>query len=376
MCFTAVLCQSSADSSGRSNAASPVPGLSWRRDLREVGYEKEPWSRSYVRFLDADPTYDSVAFLDETVLLVAWAKREGAPLGSRRLRVALLDSSTGQILGTKDWSLPLRRMGLRASKGMFVLRDSNVLISYSPELNAVHRFPLTLSRKPSEEWRVYATPDQARLGLFHSVEQSSELYWLDGSTLSILKSWTKPKDVIGSESETDSTLAFSKNSVIWTKRLRGKNGCQIFLLGESASRLVAKVEDSCFASAQFLSEEILITPDPRHWTLRRTSGELIHQEELGRGEHAWSSRVSSDGRRAAVPIGRQRGGARFLDIYPQEELERIMVYDFLEGTWIFALDKKHANLGHVAGFALSPSGEALAILRDTAIEVYKLPPTR
>jgi hypothetical protein len=326
-----------------------------------------------LRFHDADPAYDSVTFLDERFLLVTWARREGTPLGPRRMHLVLLDSSTGRVSGSKDWLLPLRTMGLRAADGIFIVRENDLLTAYSSQLAPIAQFRLQLNRMPGEVWRVHVSVDRKHVGLAHTTPEGTALHWLTGAELSAVQSWTTPEELLGAAANHHSTLAFSTTSVVATSRQLGKRGCQIRVLSKSKPpEIVAEIEDSCYSGAQFLTDEILISPGPR-WTLRKVTGEVIHQHELGRDEHAWAARVSANGRRAAVPISKQIGGIQILDISRREELQRIMVYDVREQEWIFILDKKNNDLKHVAGFALSPSGESLAILQGSAVELYTLP---
>jgi hypothetical protein len=99
-------------------------------------------------------------------------------------------------------------------------------------------------------------------------------------------------------------------------------------------------------------------------------GTLVRRQILKKGEIASYVTVSANGNRFAVAISTFKGGFDLLDISSHEVLKRIDVYDLRRPESIYTMEKK---LGHISGFALSPDGLHLVLLRGEIVELFQLP---
>ena len=84
-------------------------------------------------------------------------------------------------------------------------------------------------------------------------------------------------------------------------------------------------------------------------------------------------RASADGRRFAIAVATTKGGSALLDISSHEVLKRIMVFDLPTSRWVYSLDSKSVDLKYVSGFAVSPDGLRLGVMRNGFVEMYELP---
>ncbi len=374
----------------------------WRADLRPFGLKKiQPWPWG-VDLRGWLPGFENLAFASDGIVIASFATPESkALLSPRRVHVVLLDAAKGTVLGTREWSVRRSEVGLFATHdGKFFvrtddrppgqeLRSNQKIVLYSGKLEPLKEFALPPGPNGEFElWHVYVTPTRQSIVVEHGVGRGREVQWLDrarGIDVRWLDpdtlepkatwAWTAPK----TPDRLYTDLHISDSWIVATFRVNPN-----FLSGEKGScdvsvrtidgpwRLLFR-SDSCPSGAEFVNKDTVLFTGPGNIYLFQVDGRPLLDERLGKNEFAHVVRPSANGRRFAIAVATTKGGSALLDISPHEVLKRIIVYDIPSQRWVFTLDGKHVNLKYVGGFALSPDGFRLAVMRDGVVELYELP---
>lgn len=361
----------------KSQARSPVGSLLWRADLRKAGYNLNlPWKEAFLNLYLPTPMYDSISFSGDEILLATAVHRMGSDAGPRRVQAVLLDAHTGKVLANEEWVRRFNEVGVfAAADGKFLLRGRHQFSLYSSSLEELGSFPLPPTRRPVwENWSLSVLPNRKYIVVEHYVGLHLEVQWLDPNTLQVQRTWRSDEGLFGLASKNIHGLSVSENQVAATRRSDLLDHCEVFLTrGTELWGKIFGAQKKCHAGAQFVNEKTLFLPMEDEVLLLDTDGQVVTREPLRKKEFALYARTSANGRRVAIPINTFKGGSALLDISPRRVLKRVMIYDLAERRWVFTLDGERIDLKNLSGFALSPDGLRLALLRDGAVEVYRLP---
>lgn len=362
----------------------------WRIDLRPYGYEKrEPWSDAYLGYITPHADYDSIAFADDDLLIATFLTFEGSSeQAPPRVHAVLLDVAADRVGSTGKWdTLPRSLTLLPVRDGKFVVQVRETatsegginfyadprLVLYSKNLEPLNELKLPDTREDKwEDWRIDITHTRKSLVVSHHLGRELEIQWLDPQTFEPIRVWKAREGMFGLGSGRYFHVA--DRQIVVTQQPLGSETCKILLqTSEGTWREVLSTTSKCSSGAQFIDESLLVLPTLGEILLFSDEGQVLLSHRLRSDEIPGAVRASADSRRFAVPISKWKGGISFLDISPHASLQRIMVFDVPTRKMLFQLDSKRTNFKYLSGFALSPDGQRLAILRDWYVEVYRIP---
>jgi hypothetical protein len=287
----------------------------------------------------------------------------------REVQVILIDAPTGRILGSREWSdVPASKVTILATeKGNFLLRDRRGLDLYSPTFEALkHIAMVELRQKVFEEWKVLTTPNHKFIALAHVVGPVAEIQWLLPESLAVHHSWALAREIPRAEVFPHISVSDERAAASWD----GPTGCDVSVQDGPASwRTVLHAGHKCDGGVEFLDNDTLFVSLQGELQVLSVGGKLLWRQSLKRQERAYYVAASANARRFAVAISSFKGGVDLLDIASHEVLKRIEVHDSQTGQTILKMEKK---LDIVSGFALSPDGLRLALLRGEIVELLQL----
>lgn len=370
-----------------SKVDTRVGKRSWRADLRPHGYKKRvKWQRSKY----TDPYGGNVAFSGDDTLIVRFRNWYD---GERELDlwVVALDAHTSEILGSRKWPVRHLEYAVQATReGRFVVQLGDQLILYSRTFEELKRY--TLPKWPGARldwWDVRTTFSRASIVVRHHADGSSikQVLWLDSDSLELRHTWKvsrEPNLTRRSESLADrlnrmnipGNATYSDTQVITTLTDRERKAFRLLareLDGPWRQLRPPAHTDRHEEIVHFINDETLFFSRRHELRVVGTDGTVVLNESLRKKETVWSGKYSVNGQRIAFPIGEYRGGVPRLDISSHAVLKRIVIYDIPSRRWVAKLDKKVGGLKYLAGYALSPDGTRMAVLRDRYVEVYPIP---
>jgi len=333
----------------------------WRADLTASGVTINPaWSRSLLWFSGNN---------NLVIAILTPVRRVHSPV-PRDVEAVLVDASHGTVLGTHTWPAVIAaKAGLLATdNGNFIVRDKEGLALYSPKFQELNRIRLPDARqKAYEEWKVFVTPSRRFVVTAHIVGPDIEVKWLLSENLIEKRSWTIAAEI--PRSRLFPTLSPSDNTVLITWNSPAK--CEVSVQDGPASwRPVFRAENPCTSEAQFLSDRAFFLPLPHEFQVLDLEGKLLMREILKKEETVRDPSMSINGESIAISISTLKGGSEFLDINPHRVLKRISVYDLRPKRCVYTVAQ---NLQHLSGFAMSPDGLRLAIMREGTLELHQIP---
>lgn len=350
----------------RPPAIAPA-ALLWRAGLSELGFPPLPWSSS----AQARSSFESLGFAGGNVLVAAFlAPESAAPYSPRRVHCILLDARTGRVLGWREWSVLMSRVGLLATReGRFAVRTNQALTLYSANFQPVAKFPMPIRTAAFDQWEIGVTPDRRLLVVQQYTDQKTDIWWLDSATLAPRRSWSSTAEKFVDDwtglRMSDDLLA---RTLLASVQVRG-------IAGPWAAAFTAGPGFVGQLSARFIAARRLLVSEGGFLSVVRDDGRRLLTAPLEQGEFfaADDVRVSADGRRFAIPVTVFGGGGALQGANAQPPLGRIVVYDWPSHRWLCELNDRRPGLKSVWAFALSPDGSLLALAAGGSVEVYRLP---
>jgi hypothetical protein len=199
---------------------------------------------------------------------------------------------------------------------------------------------------------------------------------LDATTLKTGWNWKAETGLFGLKAEQPNILAVSEQALAGSFWESESKSCVLWALKRGEDWRVLRKESaqrSVDCGVQWVSEEVLLVPVGNRVTFLSPTGVELRTERLNEKEFALSGRSAANGTRVAIPICKSKGGLSGLDISPHVVLERVQIYDLPGLDRSFVLSQRNFDLSGVSGFALSPDGSKLALIRGTSVELYDLP---
>ncbi|HEV2388093.1 MAG TPA: hypothetical protein VGS20_12650 [Candidatus Acidoferrales bacterium] len=344
----------------RAPAVGPAD-LLWTIDLSARGFPSLPWSTA----AQARSSFENLGFAGSSELVAAYLVPESAaPYSPRRVRCILLDVRTGRVLGEREWSVLMSRVGLLATReGKFAVRTNNALTLYSGRFQAVARLATPVPSPAFDQWTIGVTPDRNLVVVQHYTREKTDIRWLDSASLAPRRSWSSTSEKF--EDDWDS-LRFS-DTLMARVRLAGIEVREIG--GPWTLAFGAGPGFAGQLSARFLTADALLVSEGRSLSVVRSDADILLAQPLDEGEFiaAGAARSSADGRRFALPV------AAYNATGAQLALERIVVYDWSSRRWLCQLDNRRPGFKGVWAFALSPDGSSVALASGGAVRLYRLP---
>jgi hypothetical protein len=339
--------------------------------------------------LDQPPGFVRLGFSGPRFLIVSFLTHQGNTESPLSVHCIVLGAERGRVLGQHEWFVPRLRVGLLPTEGgRLVVRQQDGLDLYSPKFRVLARLPLgrqdlgMLARRhdTAQEPRYFveATPDQEQVVVEKWLDRDSIVHvtWLNADTLAVRRARTYDQDV---------TL---QPYAMFSLSAGGKTVLQIFGYPAARPGLYVRGPDgrprrvladprAIQLTAMFVTNStILASSSRRALLLLDEAGRVLFSQSLPTSEYvsAYDARASADGTRLAVPILRNVGvNNELLGLRERLVVKRIEIRDLATARSVCQLDGKHPSLGEVTALALSPHGRRLALLRNGAVELYRLP---
>lgn len=360
--------------------------LLWRANLSSFGL-KTSHADLFSGHFSPRATNDLLSFLDENVLSVSFPVSEGRkPPGWRTFRIVQLDGPTGKVVRTRDWLVPQREIGAKATRtGKIAIHTRGKLELYSQTFEKIAEYSLPNIRRPAnwEDYPVYATPNRDYLVVAHFLDKDLTLEWLNPETLAVEGRWGAPSGEFGMGAENPKTHDVSGTRIVAMREelIRREYGsfeadCQIFLADRNGPlRKLLELPQNCSVQgargAQWVDDRILYLPTLHGLLfLDAETSRILLTETLGKSEFAFHGRTSPNGRQFVIPVVQWKGGISFLDIGEHLVLSRLVVYEIFGDPHIKRSFVPDIRTKNIVAFALSPDGRRLAVVRGDEIELY------
>jgi hypothetical protein len=348
----------------------------WSIDLHTLGFarDQEPGftffgipSHYSISTFDTHP----LAFSSTNELAVAFVTHDvkgtkGEPIpGSWQLHFMAINSATGEVIAKKDSPMRSGYLPLMATyEGNFLLKDSYRLILYSTRLEKLSELD-TEPFKPVDGFVTDSFSDDGRYIFVASNSRASQtVRMFDADSFQELRS---------QHAETGAWAASNSQFAVWQDHKELYRRSLYLRLGAESKEIYR--DTGCgtpFYSAHFVTEDELVILSCNRLTLIDIEGKELFRQEF-RANRPLEQRfgASSDGSRFAISLGESKGVEnKFLDLGRYEISWRLFVYD----NHLPAPITSFALNGKPFGFAFSPDGSELALLRGGILAVFRLPP--
>ena len=362
-------------------AQGPEPILSKDRplveiDLHRFGYDTSSDTRRLQKFVD---------FTDASHLAVAWltlddpSNEKIGPLSKKpaHLHVLVLDATTGEKVGVREWSTPstpVRFLGGR--DGKFLTCTGNLLRSFSPSFEMVKEQDLHNDRACANQfpWNAHwgLSPSRRSLLISHHSGQFYQNTLLDTDTFSAVASWT---DAVPIENISDHWLLGSCGQ----KREACVRGIRDAWRPFQSTGTGKKTNDFGLFT-RFVSDNMVVQGGP--WWAKGSvvtvEGALLFQMEPPTNRYFEAVATSDGTDKFAVIEDRKNGRIREVLDMGDRLNDRALVYSIREQRAIYAVKVKGDSFwtpseSHRNTLALSPDGPFLAVLDGANLKVYRLP---
>jgi hypothetical protein len=339
-----------------------------RLDLRRWGYK--PPDNASSRF-QSQLSSQIISVGSNGEIVVGFVTRDRAGLATRdlpplSLRVAEF-ARNGEFLSQLTFPTPSWNENslFHGREGALLIRTGQKLILLSPSKAQVAEKELPTTRDSVLiDWKIYPLPNRTAFLLYNYRKSDTSIVLLRSDNLMPIRECPyQPSDRVLAVSN-DDILSFHSS------------------LAETPLRRVVEVNEICGRSRFSYS-----------WEGDATSAVLIDDDELllvggsstvrlvVDGKIKWADgfdkksdvlsdnvKTSSDGHFVAVAVRKFAGGSRFLDIPRNVKGVRIIVYEVSSGKKVLEVPVQLAPSSEF-DFALSPTGDLLAIISDGVLEI-------
>jgi hypothetical protein len=369
----------------------------WDQDLNTVGYSRPDDQRNRTYLLAIE---HRVVFLDEKTIAITFlsqndtiglttAQQPGAPYV---IKSAFVDVASGVIQKTMTWGNATLEFKLAATDaGQFAVMDRSGITLYSETLEQIahvkHQSDSVATEGPppnrkmfpdsnNNYWLLEPSSTGKTLVAVHSGGFTAMVRRYSATNLELLSEFKQPS--FFSSSASDERFAYTKFDA------PGRRIATLYirpLTGDMSD--VHKVDVQNCSAPDFISDELLmVTGTCSYLFLIDTNGRKVAERRLDQtislgplpfrnGQRMASRPVPSrNGQRFAVTEFQLAEGSSWRDIGPSSKDVRIVVYDVAGLTSVFSLPQTRPV--SVLGYALSPDGSLLAVLRDNKLTLYRI----
>jgi hypothetical protein len=392
------------------NASSDHP--LWRVDLQSLGYPPNnpdlQRSRNFANF-------DTISFVAENIVAATFITREFVPDLQRRddpnhllpyrLHAIFFDATTGKVVHALDWPTETPSAGIfpRAAGG-FVLLTSDRIVSYSDSWAQIKALP----------YSELTSPGTSVDGIAESpTNKSVVIQFLRGNTALCLIVRTDSLESSPTPCGTLDVFTASDNGIVAPEKLPGAGpfreggrmqgayvqygvtmpdapaGTPVQVLSPDQASTIRTECNACVGMAQFINNDTMAIYAPTYVSLVDRTGKVGFTQHFYL-EYKWIDefgrpvRASADGQRFAIAsnmppdlVNKQHvlGLHMSTGDIPAEFPLDIEVYDLPAAQWIYTLQINADHFQKLWGFALSPSGQKLALDSGGVIYAFALPPS-
>jgi hypothetical protein len=368
----------------------------WDQDLATAGYSRPD---DYRNRLHLSGIKHPILFLSEKRIAVTFLVR-GAKAGltthehpgaSYVIKTAFLDVASGAMEKTKIWSNAADHFDLvPAGADQFAVVDRNETTLYSESLEQIagvkHKVDTVFAEGPSPNRKMFPDLNYSTWALESSPTGKTLVAIHQGGSMAMLSHFSADHLQPLGEFTQSSFLssATSDEFFAYTEFDHRRDVSELYirpLAGSSAD--VRKVDVQRCTDPAFIGDGfLLVTGTCSYLLLIDTTGQrakekildqnpALRQEAARSGQRMASRPVSSsNGRRFAVTEFQFVKGSSWRDKGPSSKDVSIVVYDVAGMVPVFSLPQT-AHV-FVLGYALSPDGSLLAVLRDNLLSLYRV----
>jgi len=322
-----------------------------------------------------------VIFLDSRQLVVHEVDLDTSQLSSRRsadvsspfrLRVSVLDSSSGRSILAREWGTRVRHSSVLVSWGGILLRTGETLRLLSKDFVELESMPIP-HPNPGEEWemRVSASRKSVLLNYYKQDWKErvnfSRFTVLDGKTFEVRQTWTETPALH------NTLYSISDTAMATDEHLHTPEHIFISPFGKNRWEPIwQKSERSCAGPAVLT----FVTDNSFVYACKEFSfvsgGQVLMKQTFDKGQRPVAGKVSvtEDGKHVAISLQRVKGG--FFDTEQHTSSTRVVVYDLSSMVQVLTVNV-HPLPKNDYDFALSPDGSKLAVLNDQRLSVYSVP---
>lgn len=342
-----------------------------RRDLREWGYK--PPENASSRF-QSQLSSQIISVDSNAEIAVGFVTRDRSGLATRELPPLSLQvaefAGNGKFLSrlafpTPSWS---ENSLFYARDGALLIRTGERLILVSPSKGQVaeRELPTTLS-SVLINWKIYPLPNRTAFLLYNYRKSDTSIALLRSDNLTPIKECLyRPYDRVLAVSN-DDILSFHPSRaetplrrVIEVNEICGRSRFSYSWEGDATSAVLIDNDGVLLAGGS--STVKLVVNDKVQWADTFDKKSDVVSDNI---------KTSSDGHFVAVAVEKFAKGSRFLDIPRNLKAVRIIVYEVSSGKRVMEIPVQPAPSSDF-DFALSPTGDLLAIISDGFLEIVTM----
>jgi hypothetical protein len=365
--------------SGSPDLASEPP--TWSAKAKQIGYSMSDF-KNFRPTVGGDTV--KIQFLDSNRVAFFWLtpdvppKKVVGPVTAvpSRLHVSIFD--TGQRRSYHEWACSSVGVNIAyTASGQWLLSSGHSVTLYSPSFDKVR----DLQNIRTQMFHTLISPSGRTFLAFTS--DSTQLR--DSATFEVLDSW---KDALVAKAQ----FAYSDRYIL-AQITEPRTPQHLYLRELNGSWTSFAVSDQDSKPARgttygFVNQDALVGFPAHELVLETVGGTELFRSTVPEADlymASWSTSATSiKGERFAVVLDRLRGlRNEYLDMYPFQSEDRVIVYGIRQRAAIFSVKIKGLSPWPRPTFepsrpvfnriALSPDGRMLGIVSDEGVRVYALP---
>nr|HEV7953149.1 hypothetical protein [Candidatus Acidoferrales bacterium] len=364
----------------KSKVSAVADAPVWSVALQDFGYKGEiPGSKRMTELAG----FGSVFFIGDDTVVCTFITSETVPGLQRRddpnlvlpfkLHAVLLDATTGKMRKTLDWGSDGVNVGLfPGANGTFVMFSEGMVAAFSSDGEELSEMRAPLENHANATLKnIRVSPSGATIAVIFGGASDFDCDWIDIKE----QAWIRKKCGITEDvAIADGYLAMRRiatNGVpipsVWVRDL------------SEDWHVLCQLLAGC-DSPEFIDNQNLLLYNRRELRVVSLTGKVpVHLEINTYGDWGIASsrpiRSSMDSHRFGVLIT-ESNSARDRAIGAQKDALplRIAVYDIPSHQWIFGVENKKGLIRRDSLFALSNSGNGIALLSDGVVRYYSAAP--
>lgn len=354
-----------------SNQVGPGPRVARLWSTRVIGDLAGP-EKPAALFVN-DENRAGLEFMDDQHLIVHEVDLDSKQLSSRenplvsssfQLRLSVFEAASGVQKAVGKWGTRPHQAGVYRTSGGILVRTASTLTQVSEDLKELRKLSFPISNVSSLSL-LSVSPSGNSILVNHYNQVSSNFEVLEGTTLSLAISWNEQRPLRRLYTISDKAIVaadFNQQNILSTE-----------FGAKKWATVAGKEKLGCVGLPTFIDDRHLVNACKR-LSVIDLDGNVVYEDRLAK-EQVFGNKVAASvkGRWIAVAV-KQISGSDFWDTGNVRITGmQVFVYDLVARQRVLELAVQPVPQSDF-DFALSPDGSKLALLNDSIVSVYIVPP--